>query len=166
MNSEPMRSRWVSFTFVGPAVDHMPAVGASRAPRLPRRSQAIPESANRLDQIAGGSELRPESLHVHVHRARLDVGGRFPYGLEQVAARLDSPASLGERDEQTILGRRKLDIVTVDCNTVCSSIDLERASSQNVHGRLRSLRNPPKDRADTKHELLRAERLRQVVVGA
>ena len=49
---------------------------------------------------------------------------------------------------------------------MCAAIDLQRANAQHVRRRLRCLRDAPKNRADAKHELLRAERLRQIIVGA
>ena len=42
----------------------------------------------------------------------------------------------------------------------------DRADAQHVGRSPRRLRDAPKDRADAQHELLRAERLRQIVVGA
>ena len=83
-----------------------------------------------------------------------------------MATRLHSPATLGERDEQAVLRWRKLDILTVDRNTVCTAIDLKRTDAKHVRRWLRCLRDATKDSPDSKHELLRAERLGQVVIGA
>src|SRR5690349_1979770 len=126
MASDPSRSRCVSLTREFPGRGHTRGAGPSRAPRLPGRPQPIAEAPNRLDQIARGAELRSEPLHVHVDGARLNVGCRFPYGLEQVRARLHPSTTLGERDEQAILGGRKLDVHSIHRNPMRAAIDLER----------------------------------------
>ena len=129
-------------------------------------AKAIPEPANGLDQISRRAKLRAQALDVHVHGAGLDVRRRFPYGLEQVATRLHSSPSFGEHDEQAVLRGRKLDVVPVHRNTVRASIDLERANAQHVGRRLWRLGDASQDRPDAQHELLWAERLRQIVVRA
>src|SRR5688572_18446690 len=101
INSDPIRRRWVSFIRRSkPGIAVRPRALSSCAARLSRGSQSIAEPAYGLDQIAGGAELRPQPLHVHVDRSRLDVRRRFPYGLEQMASCLHAAAPFGERDEQ------------------------------------------------------------------
>src|SRR6188508_1652930 len=119
MTSEPRSSRCVSLTSEerSGAVDH-PGGGQSRAARLSGRTQPVPEPAHGLYEVARSSELRAKALDVHVHRSRLNVRSRFPYGFEEVRARLNASATLGERHEETILGRRKLHVVTVHRNAM------------------------------------------------
>ena len=167
MTSEPMSSRCVSLTCDEQprAVDH-PGVGQSRASRLPGGTQPIPEPAHGLDEVARSSELRSKALDVHVHRSRLNVRSRFPYGFEEVPARLNASATLGERHEETILGRRKLHVLAVHCNTMRAAVDLKCPDAKDVSRLLRRLGDAPENCPDAQHELLRAERLGQVVIGA
>src|SRR5271156_661596 len=97
--SEPRSSRWVSL------MARAKLARGSRRPRVPRL-EPVAEAPDGLDQLPGGAELGPEALDVHVDGAGLDVGRGIPDGFQQVAARLDASAALGEREEELELGRR------------------------------------------------------------
>src|SRR5678816_4090574 len=124
MTSEPMSSRCVSFTCdERPGAVDQPGAGQLCTARLSGGTQPIPEPADGLDEVARSPELRPKALDMHVHRSRLNVRSGFPYGFEEVPARLHASATLGERHEETILGRRKLHVVTVHRNTMRAAVD-------------------------------------------
>ena len=61
---------------------------------------------------------------MHVHRACLNIGRRFPYGLEQVPTCLYAPTPLGECHQEAVLGRRKLDVLAIHRNSMGATVDL------------------------------------------
>ena len=72
--------------------------------------EAIAEPAHRLDQLPGVTQLGAQTLHVHVHRAGLDVGLRLPHGLQQLRPGLHPSSPLDQREQQLVLGRRQVEL--------------------------------------------------------
>ena len=101
---------------------------------------------------------------MHINRSGLNVRRGVPHGLEQMRARLNASAPLGEENQQLVLGGREIDRVARDGYRVRGSIDGYFTDfEQVVLLRLRS--RSAQNRLDPEHELRRAERLRQIIVG-
>ena len=92
--------------------------------------EAIAEPAHRLDQLPGVPELGAQPLHVHVHRARLDVGLRFPYRLQQLRPGLHPTAPLDQREQQLVLGRGQTQLLASDARAVGGAVDRDGAGRE------------------------------------
>jgi hypothetical protein len=103
---------------------------------------------------------------VHVDRSRLDVRRGLPDRLEQACPRLHAAPALGQDQEQLVFCRREVEHLTADAHAMLGAVDRDRARCDRI-GRRRSTRcRSTQDRSDAKHELPRAEGLREVVIGA
>src|SRR3989440_7956626 len=129
------------------------------------RAQTIPESANRLDELQLGTELGAKPLHVHVDGSRLHVRRGVPHVLEQLRPALQTTTSKGECEEQFEFGSREIDCLSTDRYAVTRTIDLEWTDGDRVRAG-RSAASATQDSANAKHELQRAERLREVIIRA
>src|SRR5687768_5520081 len=78
------------------------------------RLEAVTKSAHGFDPVARLTELRAQTLHVHVDRAGFDARVDVPGELEQLLPALHAPAPLEQRHEQPVLSRRQLDRRTFD----------------------------------------------------
>src|SRR5690606_42058205 len=147
-------------------VSFMPPGGAadrSGAQRLWRR-QAISETANRFYELTRHAEFGTKPLDMHVHRSGLDVWRCLPHGFQQMTAVLHTPAPLGEGEQKTILGWCEINFRTVHRYPMRRPVDAERPDGKRI-GLLRATRtHTTNDGSHAKDQLLRAERLREVVV--
>jgi hypothetical protein len=103
---------------------------------------------------------------VHVYCSRLDVGGRLPHYLEQHVAGLNSSLSFRQQVEELELCWGQLDIASIYRHAVGGAVDRKRSDLLNLGSLPGSRLHATKDRADTQHELLRAEGLCEIVVRA
>src|SRR5438093_4353396 len=155
--SEPTRSRFASVT-------HHPCQRSWGARLF--AAKPVTEATHRFDQSTGNAELCAQSLHVHVHRARLDVWRCFPHGFQEMSTSLHTAAALSERQQQPILGGGQFDLFSVDGNAVLAPVDANRADGENVRTAGGAGAHASQNRADAEHQLLRAEGLREIIIGA
>jgi hypothetical protein len=101
---------------------------------------------------------------VYVHRALLDVNVVAPDVVEELGARIDAPGMRHEEVQQPELGGRKVEALLARAHAVARRVQAQAVDLDRVAGKLR--RAPPQDRLDARGELLRRERLGEVVVGA
>ena len=122
---------------------------ASCAPRHP-----VAEAAHGLDQVAGGSELGAESLHVHVHRARLDVGRGVPDGLSSCVRACTRP----RRSARVSSSLYSVGVRSSACSstgTRCAARSITIGPIASVSPAPAAAAHAPQDRADAQHQLLR-----------
>src|SRR6185503_16475498 len=98
-----------------------------------------------------------QPLDVHVHGARLNVGGRFPDDLEQLRAALHPTAAVGERHEQLVLRRGEVDLLSIQRHGVRVTVDFHGPDMHNVTALDGLCASPAKNVADPEHQLLWAE---------
>src|SRR5262249_52119652 len=129
-------------------------------------AEPVAEAADRLDQLAGVSQLAPEPLYMHVHSPGLDIGLRLPHGLEQLWSALHSPASLKQSEKQLVLSGGERQLPAVDGDAVRRAIDRHRSGRQGGSGGHSGRAESAKQGGDPERELLRGKGLGEIVVGA
>src|SRR5689334_13243767 len=82
-----------------------------------------------------------------------------------MSSRLHSATSLRQHEQQLVLGGREVDRNAVDQDTVLTPVDVDRTDREDVRWRGGRRSYSSQNRADTEHELLRAEWLREIVIG-
>src|ERR1700704_865709 len=131
--------------------------------RLRRRGDLVTHAPNG-DDGRGVLELAAQLAHVHIDRARIAGEGVTPDPLEQLVARQDEPAMIEKLPQQVELLGRKLDLLVADVHLTPSRVDVQIAVLDRLVLALAPLgRGATEDRADTRNELARVERLRQVI---
>src|SRR5439155_3344452 len=103
-----------------PASRALPGCGLRRGAPKP-----IARPPNGFDAVARSPQLLAQALHVHVHRARLDVGLRLPHGLEELRAALHATFSLDQRAQQLELDGGELDVDAVDGGAVRGFVEAD-----------------------------------------
>ena len=115
--------------------------------------------------MPGGLERLAQAADVHVHRALLDEDVVAPHLVEELRARIDAPGMRHEEVQQAELGGRELDaLVARRVTRVRGRVEAQAFDLDHVARELR--RAPAQHRLDARGELLRRERLGEVVVGA
>src|SRR6266852_3612654 len=139
-----------------PSRSRPPAIRSSKW-RLSTRSDATvsPSTADGLDVVACLPKLLAQPLDVHVHRARLDVGLRLPYRLEQLGAALHAPLSLDQRAEQLELGRREVYLRADHGDAMRAAIEHDRAGGDESAGGDGRRGQAAQDGANPQDEFLR-----------
>src|SRR5689334_3214462 len=128
--------------------------------------ETVAEPTHRLDRVAGFTELRSQALHVHVDGASLDIGRGIPDRLEQMRSTLHAPPALGKNEQQFVLRRREVDQPVLDRHAMLGAIYSNWPNSKDISWPDAAGAETAQDGADAEHELLRAERLGEVIVRA
>src|ERR1043166_612789 len=128
------------------------SASGARRPARPLRFHAITEAAHRFDEASGHAEFLPETLHMHVDGARLQIGCGSPHGLEQLEPMLHPAAPLGEQQEKLVLGRREVDVLAIDGDAVRAAIDAQRRDEHEIGG-LAAAPRATKDGPDAQDQL-------------
>src|SRR5919106_446279 len=111
-------------------------------------------------------DLLPDVLHVCVDGPLVRLEGDAVHRVEELRAREDSPGLSGHGGHELELRRREVDRPAADRDPHPGHVDLDIANPNDLRHSLRGRLGPPEHRPDPGHELLRAERLDHVIVGA
>src|SRR6476659_2275844 len=107
-------------------------------------------------------DLRPQPLDVHVDQPRVGGVPVAPHLLEEHLAGEHLPGLAGQAHEQVELERRQRDRLAATGHHVAGDVDRQVADRERLRGRVLEAAHP---RPDPGHQLLRLERLDDVVVG-
>src|SRR6476659_8914264 len=119
------------------------------------------------DDRRGVAELAPQLPYVDVDGARVSREGVAPHTLEQLVACEHEPAVVEQLPEEIELLRGELNLLVADVHLPPARVDPQIAVDDLLGLVLAPLRRrAAQDRLDTRDELTRVERLRQVVVCA
>src|ERR671919_508088 len=111
-------------------------------------------------------DLLPDVLHVCVDGPLVRLEGDAVHRVEELGAREHSPRLSGHGGHELELRRREVDRPAADRDPHPGHVDLDIANPNDLRHSLRGRLGPPEHRPDPGHELLRAERLDHVIVGA
>src|SRR4249919_1145274 len=141
-------------------------------PPGPRRRSCIGEPvADAMDSddvprgTGRGLDLPADVLHVRIDRALVGLDRDAVYGVEQLGAGEHTTGLAREGHEELKLGRREVDLGAPDVHPHLGRVDLDVAGAHDLVAAGRGAR-ATEHRPDARDELLRAERLDDVVVRA
>ena len=102
---------------------------------------------------------------MHIHCPRLHVRLGAPYSLEKVLTPLSQAAAVYHKKKQPVLCRRKSHVHSPDTDPMPGPVDDDRADRVRLARDSRSTRSP-QNRPDSQNQLIRVERLCEVIICA
>ena len=109
-------------------------------------------------------ERLAQPADMHVDGARIDVGVVAPHRIEQLLAAEHPARMFEEMLEQPELGRAEATTCAVAADAVAGDVHFEVGIGELLAGQRRA--DPAHHRADPRDQLLGAERLGHIIVGA
>src|SRR5262249_41817849 len=128
--------------------------------------QAVPDAADRLDPVALGPELGPEVVDVGVDGIGRDGDPERPRLVQQLVAAEGLAGVAKQRFEQRELAGTEITWPTMDRDRARRLVEADRAGDEPWLGPAGGALGPAGEGPQTRGELVVAERLHDVVVGA